>query len=225
MAEVYRVEGFVAQIAGHGFIALFRAPIACEDHVLRALRAAFNLRQASTQLISPWSIRPNLAFNLHMALHTGPILVDHLDSTLPGQALAQGLTCQIAMHIQQQIAIAKLDNMIFVSEAVRQQAPGFFEFIDYASLTVPMVGQPMRVSTCPGPLSVRCRLDVSLARQHTVFCGRQHEMTLLRALWERACKAEGQVICLIGEAGIGKSRLAYEYRQSLDHVRLLTIQA
>lgn len=64
-----------------------------------------------------------------------------------------------------------------------------------------------------------------MAHQPTVFCGRDGEMAMLHSLWSRAHRAEGQVVCLIGEAGIGKSRLAYEFRQSLHDARLLTMRA
>lgn len=223
--EVYRFEGCVPQVAGHGFIALFGAPIACEDHVLRALHAAFGLQRALKHIEPRWKPKPHhdLSLGLHIALHTGPVTIGPIGSDLNVQALTQGTTCQIAMHIQQQTAA--VNQRIVASDAVRQQAAGFFEFVDDDRLTLPMVRQPVPISTCTEPLSAGSRLEVSLARQHTAFCGRSDEMTRLRTLWMRVCNAEGQVVCLIGEAGIGKSRLAYEFRQTLRHARLLTIQA
>lgn len=199
--EVYRFEGCVPQVAGHGFIALFGAPIACEDHVLRALHAAFGLQRALKHIEPRWKPKPHhdLSLGLHIALHTGPVTIGPIGSDLNVQALTQGTTCQIAMHIQQQTAA--VNQRIVASDAVRQQAAGFFEFVDDDRLTLPMVRQPVPISTCTEPLSAGSRLEVSLARQHTAFCGRSDEMTRLRTLWMRVCNAEGQVVCLIGEAG------------------------
>ena len=224
VTEVYRVEGFVPQIAGHGFIALFGAPTACEDHVLRALHAAFGLRRALTQM-GRQPPHQDLSITLHVVLHTGLVTVGNIDSDSQMQALTQGTTCQFAMQLHQLTAAETLDQAIIVSDAVRQQAAGCFEFLDHAPLSLPLAPQPISVSTCIGALSASSRLEASLTRQHTAFYGRGDEMVMLHRLWERAINAEGQVVCLVGEAGIGKSRLAYEYRQTLCNARLLTMQA
>jgi predicted ATPase len=116
------------------------------------------------------------------------------------------------------------EGSIYVSEAVRQQAEGFFRFNDTGACTVPGLAQPVRVYECTGVGQVTSRLAAALRRRVSQFVGREGEMALLHTLWTKACHGQGQVACLFGEAGIGKSRLAFEARDTLTGGRLLEAQ-
>jgi DNA-binding winged helix-turn-helix (wHTH) protein len=133
---------------------------------------------------------------------------------------AQGFTTHLADRLQR---LAR-EGSIYVSEAVRQQAEGFFRFNDVGAYTVPGIAQPVRVYECAGVGQVTSRLAAALRRRVSQFVGREREMTLLRALWTRTCHGQGQVVCLFGEAGVGKSRLAFEAQDILTGGRLLEAQ-
>src|SRR4029453_13683671 len=113
---------------------------------------------------------------------------------------------------------------IYVSEAVRQQAEGFFRFNDVGAYTVPGIAQPARVYECTGVGQVTSRLAAVLRRRVSQFVGREREMTLLRALWTRTCPGQGRGGCFFGGAGVGKSRLAFEAQDTLTGGRLLEAQ-
>jgi hypothetical protein len=148
---------------------------------------------------------------LRIGLHMGLVVVGKIGDDLRMDYTAQGFTSHLADRLQK---LAR-GGSIYVSEAVRQQAEGFFRFNDVGAYTVPGIAQPVRLYECPGVSQVTSRLAAALRRRVSQFVGREREMLLLRALWTRACHGQGQVVCLFGEAGIGKSRLAFEARDTL----------
>jgi class 3 adenylate cyclase len=206
LAEVHRVEGTVNQFTGDGIMALFDAPLAQEDHVIRALHAALGIQRAFAAYAEELRRLQGISVALRIGLHTGLVVVGKIGDDLRMDYTAQGFTTYLADRLQR---LAR-DGSIYVSEAVRQQAEGFFRFNDVGAYTVPGIAQPVRVYECAGVGQVTSRLAAALRRRVSQFVGREREMTLLRALWTRACHGQGQVVCLFGEAGIGKSRLAFD---------------
>ena len=220
LAEVHRVEGSVNQFTGDGIMALFGAPLAQEDHVIRALHAALGIQRAFAIYAEELRRLRGISVALRIGLHTGLVVVGKIGDDLRMDYTAQGFTTHLADRLQR---LAR-EGSIYVSEAVRQQAEGFFRFNDVGAYTVPGIAQPVRVYECRGVGQVTSRLAAALRRRVSQFVGREREMTLLRALWTRTCHGQGQVVCLFGEAGIGKSRLAFEARDTLTGGRLLEAQ-
>jgi class 3 adenylate cyclase/DNA-binding winged helix-turn-helix (wHTH) protein len=221
VAEVHRVEGFVTQVAGDGFIAIFGAPLACEDHVVRALHAALGLQRAFAAYAAELQQTYHVSLTLRLGVHTGPLVVSAISDDLQLFYTTPGVTFRIATGLQH---LAQ-DGTIAVSQAVQQQAAGFFQFAALGLQTFPDVAEPVSAYACTGPAAVASRLEAALARHYTPFHGRTQELALLETCWTRVCRSEGQVVCLLGEAGIGKSRLAYEFQQHLGGVvRRLTAQ-
>ena len=220
LAEVHRVEGSVNQFTGDGIMALFGAPLAQEDHVIRALHAALGIQRAFATYAEELRRLQGISVALRIGLHTGLVVVGKIGDDLRMDYTAQGFTTHLADRLQR---LAR-EGSIYVSEAVRQQAEGFFRFNDVGAYTVPGIAQPVRVYECTGVGQVTSRLAAALRRRVSQFVGREREMALLRALWTRVCHGQGQVVCLFGEAGIGKSRLAFEARDTLTGGRLLEAQ-
>jgi predicted ATPase len=131
-----------------------------------------------------------------------------------------GATFRLAAGLQQ-VAPA---GAIAVSAAVQKQGMGFFRFDELGPQTLPEVIEPVHVYACTEVAPVVSRLEAALTQQRTIFHGRAQELALLEACWTRVCRGEGQVVCLVGEAGIGKSRLVYECQQRLGPERQLTAQ-
>jgi class 3 adenylate cyclase/tetratricopeptide (TPR) repeat protein len=219
-AEVQRVEGLVSQVTGEELIALFGAPIAQEDHAVRALHAALGMQRAFAALAAelPGSQAGSLA--LRLGMHSGPVLVTAMGDDERLHYAAEGFAVHLARRLQEHAA----DGTIYVSEAVRQQAAGFFHFDDLGAFTLPEVAQPVRVYTCTLVERASSRLEAFLQRHTSMFLGREREMELLDTLWSRVRRGQGQVVCLVGEAGVGKSRLAYEFQRTLIDARTLQAQ-
>jgi hypothetical protein len=104
------------------------------------------------------------------------------------------------------------DGTIYVSDVVRRQTEGFFRFKDLGACTLPDIVQPVRVNACAGVNHVSTHLEAFLGRHRAAFLGREREIGLLNTLWTNVRSGRGQVTCLFGVAGIGKSRLAYEFQ-------------
>jgi AAA ATPase domain len=133
---------------------------------------------------------------------------------------AQGFATHLASILQE----LPSGGAIYVSETVRQQAAGSFCFNDLGEFTLSEVAQSMRIYECTGEDRANLRLEALLCRHVSAFLGREHEMALLNALWTRAHHGQGQVLYFFGEAGVGKSRLAYEFQRTLTEARTLQAQ-
>ena len=198
-------------------MALFGAPLAHEDHVIRALHAALGIQRVFATYAEELRRLRGMSVALRIGVHTGLVVVGKIGDDLRMDYTAQGFTTHLADRLQRLAP----EGSVYVSEAVRQQAEGFFRFNDMGACTVPGIAQPVRVYECTGVGQVTSRLAAALRRRVSQFVGREGEMALLHALWTKACHGQGQVVCLFGEAGIGKSRLAFEARDILTGGRLL----
>ena len=205
LAEVHRVEGTVNQFTGDGIMAL---------HAALGIQRAFAAYAAELRRLRGISVA------LRIGLHTGLVVVGKIGDDLRMDYTAQGFTTHLANRLQ---GLAR-EGSIYVSEAVRQQAEGLFRFNDVGACTVAGIAQPVRVYACTGVGQATSRLAAALRRRVSQFVGREREMALLHELWTRACHGQGQAVCLFGEAGIGKSRLAFEARDTLTGGRLLEAQ-
>ena len=221
VTEVHRVEGFVSQVTQHGFTALFGAPLACEDHAVRVLHAALGMQRAFAAYVATLPQPVGLALTLRLGVHTGPVEVSAISPDLQLAYTAPGATIEVATGLQK----LRRDGAIVLSATVQQQAMGFFRFTTIGTHRLPELAEAVDVALCEGVAPVTSRLEGSLARQHTAFQGRTQELALLQTCWARACQGMGQVVCLVGEAGIGKSRLAYECRQAFGAARWHSVQA
>jgi class 3 adenylate cyclase len=210
--EVQRLGGYVTRCTGEHLIALFGAPMAQEDHVVRALHAALGLQRALAAYTDELRHARAITLDLGMGLHAGTaVLGTRVTNALPADT-AYGFTIHLAERLQ---ALAT-GGGIYVSAAVWQQAVGFFRFEDRGACALPEIAQPVQVYACTGVAQGTSRLEAFLHRQRSTFLGRERDMDLLSTLWARARRGQGQVVILFGEAGVGKSRLAYEFPAHRD---------
>jgi len=190
-------------------------------HVLRALHAALGLQRAFTDYGAEVQQTLGVPLTLRLGGHTGPWVFNAPSVALQVTYTASGATLEVATALQQLAP----RSTIAVSAAIHEAAAGFFRFTAMGTHTLPELAVPVDVYTCDGVGSMTSRLAGALARQHTAFHGRQQELALLQAYWARVCRGAGQVVCLVGKAGVGKSRLAYECQQRLADAHWLTVQA
>ncbi len=208
---VHRWEGTVNQFAGDGIMALFGAPIAHEDHARRALHAALEIQRALAEYAAALRRDKGLAFQVRLGLNSGPVVVGAIGDDLRMDYTAQGLTTNLAARMQQ----AADPGAILVAALTYRLGEGYFRFRPLGPMRVRGVSEPVEGYVLEGEGTVISRLEASLRRGVSPFRGREAELLALGGCWDLALQRQGQAVCLVGEPGIGKSRLAYEFRRSL----------
>jgi adenylate cyclase len=124
---------------------------------------------------------------------------------------AQGETVNLAARLQ----AAAPPGGVLISEATHRLVAGFFVTRDDGLRSLKGFTEPVRVHLVAGQRSRRARFDVAVERGLTPLVGRARSLAFLGDCWERATKGQGQVVSIVGDAGVGKSRLAYEFRRGL----------
>jgi class 3 adenylate cyclase len=208
---VHRWEGTVNQFTGDGIMALFGAPIAHEDHARRALHAALDIQRGFAEYAAALRREKGLSFQARLGLNSGPVVVGAIGDDLRMDYTAQGLTTNLAARMQQ----AADPGAVMVAAPTYRLGEGYFRFRPLGPLRVRGVSDPVEAYVLEGEGTVVSRLEASLRRGVSPFRGREAELLALGECWERVVKGQGEAICLVGEPGIGKSRLAYEVQRSL----------
>ncbi len=205
MDAVHRFEGTVNQVLGDGIMALFGAPIAHEDHALRACYAALAMQAAMQPTTEEVRHTRGLELRMRVGLNSGEVVVRAIGNDLHMDYSAVGETTVLAARMEQTATPGSIrltpSTLGLVEGLVRVNALG----------PVPVKGleEPVEVFELVGASPLRRRLQAAAAQGLTRFVGRQHE---LDALYQALAQAgHGQVVALVGEAGVGKSRLAYEF--------------
>jgi len=208
--EVHRYEGTIAQFLGDGVLALFGAPIAHEDAPQRALHAALGIRERLTEYAL--KLKPKgIEFNMRLGLNTGLVIVGKIGDNLTMEYTAMGDTVNLASRMQ---SLAQ-PGTIFVSESTYRLTEGYFDFRPLGEVEVKGKKQPVKAYELLGLGQAKTRLGVSVARGLTPFVGRKKELGHLMDCYEQAKKGQGQVVGIVGEAGVGKSRLLLQLRETL----------
>jgi class 3 adenylate cyclase len=211
LAEVHRYEGTVNQFLGDGIMALFGAPIAHEDHARRAVHAALGIRKALEGEREALPGRRGVAFQLRQGLNTGLVVVGSIGNDLRMDYTAIGDTTNVAARLQQ----AAEPGRILISETTQRLVHGHFETRTVGDLRVKGKAEAVRGWEVLSARGDRTRLDIAAERGLTPFIGRARELRLLSECFEKASAGQGQVAFLVGEPGIGKSRLLLEFRRHL----------
>jgi class 3 adenylate cyclase len=210
---VERFEGFVDKFTGDGIMALFGAPIAHEDHAQRACYAALHLRDRLRQYADELRVAPGLNFSFRLGLNSGEVIVGSIGER--GDAggnvrmdyTAQGRTVGLAQRMEQ---LAPADS-IALSEHTQKAVDGFFALRSLGPVQIKGAREPVGVFVLEGVGVHRTRLDTSRARGLSRFVGRSDEMKALESALARSLEGTGRVAAVVGEAGVGKSRLCAEF--------------
>ncbi len=213
MAEaVHRYEGTVAQFRGDGIMALFGAPIAHEDTARRGIAAALAMRESLQAYERELRDRGAKAFTYRIGLNTGPVIVGKIGDDLSMDYTAIGDTVNLASRMEQWAPPGK----IYITDATRRMAPGYFEFSDLGTLEVKGKAELVQAWEVERERSSRTRLDAAVDHGLTPYVGREHQSSILHGHLDQAKAGQGQVVFVSGDAGIGKSRLLLEFQRSLD---------
>jgi len=206
---VRRFEGTVDKFTGDGIMVLFGAPVAHEDHAQRACYAALHLQRELASYGAELRRTEGLNFSVRMGLNSGEVVVGAIGEDLELDYTAIGHTVGLAQRMEQ---LAE-PGQAYLAHETASIVEGYLALRDLGDFDVKGVGDPVRVHELTGVGAARGRLDISRKRGFSKFVGRQEEIRTLETAQERAANGRGQVIGLVGEAGVGKSRLCHEFAQ------------
>jgi class 3 adenylate cyclase/tetratricopeptide (TPR) repeat protein len=207
MAAVHRYEGTVNQVMGDGIMALFGAPIAHEDHAVRACYAALAMQEAVGQYAEGVRRQQGLDVQMRIGLHSGEVVVRAIRSDLHMDYSAVGQTTPLAARMEQ----LATPGSIRLTAATLRLVEGLVRVTVLGPVPVKGLAEPVEMFELVGASAIRQRLQAAVAQGLTRFVGREMEIGTLRDTLERAGAGYGQVVALVGEAGVGKSRLVYEF--------------
>ena len=208
---VHRWEGTVNQFTGDGIMALFGAPLAHEDHAQRALAASLEIQRGFGDYGARLRRDKGLSIQVRLGLNSGPVVVGAIGDDLRMDYTAQGLTTNLAARMQQ----AADPGTILVADSTYRLAEGYFQFRALGPMRLRGVPEPVETYALESEGTVVSRLEASFRRGISPFKGREAELRAIGESWQRAHAGAGEALCLVGEPGIGKSRLAYEFQRSL----------
>jgi predicted ATPase/class 3 adenylate cyclase len=210
MNSVHRYEGTVNQVLGDGIMALFGAPISHEDHALRACYAALAMQTAMNEYTNEVRQTHGSELRIRVGLNSGEVVVRTIGNDLHMDYSAVGSTTHMAARMEQ-IAIP---GTIRLTGHTFRLVEGFVKVNPLGPIPVKGVTEPAEVFELVGASTIRRRLQAAAARGLTRFVGRGKEIEELSQVLELAEAGHGQVIAAVGEAGVGKSRLVYEFIRS-----------
>jgi class 3 adenylate cyclase len=211
--KVHDYEGTVNEMTGDGIMALFGAPIALEDASQRAIRSSLAIHREmakfSDKLKQEKKDIPPLI--MRIGIHTGPVVVGTLGNDLRVEFKAVGDTVNLASRVES----LAVPGATYVTDETFKITEGLFRFEALGQKQVKGKEAPVNVYRVIAPSTRRSRFDVSAERGLTPFVGRERELELLVEGFERSKDGRGQAFSIISEAGVGKSRLLYEFRKAV----------
>jgi class 3 adenylate cyclase/tetratricopeptide (TPR) repeat protein len=210
MEAVHGYEGTVNQVMGDGIMALFGAPLAHEDHAVRACYAALRMQESVKRYSEGVRRTEGIPIQVRVGLNSGEVVVRSIGSDLKMDYTAVGQTTHLAARMEQ---MATPGSVLMTPEALRL-AEGFVQVKPLGPVTVKGLTEPLEVYEVNGVGATRSRLQAAAARGFTRFVGRDKEIEQLRTALERASSSHGQVVAVVGEPGLGKSRLFHEFTHS-----------
>jgi class 3 adenylate cyclase/tetratricopeptide (TPR) repeat protein len=210
MEAVHRYEGTVNQVMGDGIMALFGAPLAHEDHAVRACYAALRMQESVKKYADEVRRSHAAVVKIRVGLNSGEVVVRAIGSDLHMDYTAVGQTTHLAARMEQ---IADPGAIVITPETLAL-AEGFIAVKSLGPISVKGLADSVEVYEVTGAGPARTRLQASSRRGLTRFVGRDAELKQLRRAQQLAGNGHGQVAAIIGEAGVGKSRLVYEFTHS-----------
>jgi class 3 adenylate cyclase/tetratricopeptide (TPR) repeat protein len=208
MDEIHKYEGTINQFTGDGVMALFGAPVAHEDHAQRACYAALSIQYALTDYCEKLKKTCDIDFKMRIGLNSGPVVVGAIGDDLRMDYTAIGDTINLASRMES----SAQPSAILVSGHTQRLARDFFTFSSLGPIQVKGKEAPQDAYVLVSASEVRTRLEASAVSGLTRFVGRRKEMETLHEALEKARSGQGQVVGIVGEAGVGKSRIIFEMR-------------
>ncbi|UCF85458.1 MAG: zinc-ribbon domain-containing protein [Desulfobacteraceae bacterium] len=212
MDEIHRYEGTINQFTGDGVMALFGAPVAHEDHAQRACYAALAIQKVMIEYGTKMKENTGVEFKIRIGINSGPVIVGAIADDLRMDYTAVGDTTNLAARIQQ----SARPGEVWLTKYTQNIIGGFFQVESVGDLELKGKAEPQPTYRLVAEhKKVRTRFEAGLAKGITKLVGRRPEMEILKTAWERAKSGEARVVDVVGEAGVGKSRLSYEFQNRI----------
>ena len=210
MEAVHRYEGTVNQVMGDGIMALFGAPVAHEDHAVRACYAALQMQESVARYAETLRRMEGVGAHIRVGLNSGEVVVRSVGSDLRMDYSAVGQTTHLAARMEQMAA----PGSTFITAGTLRLAEGYVEVRALGPVPIKGLPDPVDIYELTGAAAARTRFQVAAIRGLSRFVGREAEIDQLRRALRQASQGQGQIVAIIGEAGVGKSRLVHELTRS-----------
>jgi class 3 adenylate cyclase/tetratricopeptide (TPR) repeat protein len=218
---VHRYEGTVNRVMGDGIMALFGAPIAHEDHAVRACYAALRMQETVTQYADEVQRTHGVPVTIRVGLNSGEIVICAVGNDLRMDYTVVGQTAHLAARMEQ---MAKPGSVLTTADTL-ELAEGYVTVKPLGPVPVKGLANPVQIYEVTGAGAARTRLEVAAERGLTRFVGRDIELQQLRRVQQLAGQGHGQVVAIVGEAGVGKSRLVREFLNSQHTADWLVLES
>lgn len=210
MDAVHRYEGTVSHALGDGIMALFGAPIAHEDHAVRACYAALALQDGMRRYAEQVRRTHGALVQARVGLNSGEVIVRLISDDLHVDYTAMGPTVHLASRVEQ---LAREGTCLLTADTLRL-VEGYVQVRTIGAVAIKGLDAPAELFELLGTGVARTRLQAAAVRGLTRFVGRQAELVAVHRALERAQPGHGQLVALVGEPGVGKSRLVWEVTHS-----------
>jgi class 3 adenylate cyclase/tetratricopeptide (TPR) repeat protein len=207
MEAVHRYEGTVNQVLGDGVMALFGAPLAHEDHALRACYAALAMQEEMRRYRQKLGQSEETGLHIGIGMNTGEVVVRSIGNDLNIDYSALGHTTHLAARMQELAG----PGIALISSTTLRQVEGFIQVKALGTVQAKGISRPIEAYEITGATSARTRIQAGAARGLTPLVGRRAEIELCKRLVEQVSSGRGQILAMVGEPGMGKSRLVHEF--------------
>jgi class 3 adenylate cyclase/tetratricopeptide (TPR) repeat protein len=206
---VHRYDGYIVQSTGDGIFALFGAPIAHEDHPQRALYAALRMQEEMRRYAERLRSDGKPPLQVRIGANTGEVVVRSIRTgELHAEYTPIGHSTSLAARMQ---VLAPIGSIAITGD-MQKLVEGYFQTKALGPTRVKGVSEPINVYEVVGLGPLRTRLQVAARRGLTRFVGREAELAQMRRALESARDGHGQLVAAMGEPGVGKSRLFFEFK-------------
>jgi len=221
LKEIHRFEGTVNQFLGDGFMALFGAPIAHEDHAIRAVHSALAIQRAMAGYSEELKKGKDMDFKIRVGINTGTVVVGNIGDDLKMDYTALGDTVNLASRMEQ---MAK-PGSITIAEDTYKMAKDYFKFEPLGPIRIKGKKKLVKAyKVIESKEEEITRIEISKEQGFTKFIGREREIEVLKDSFIKSKEGLGQVVTIVGDAGIGKSRLLYEFENLLEDENILYLE-
>ena len=221
MEAVYHHEGTINQVMGDGIMALFGAPLALEDHAIRACHAALRMQDNIKTHADEILRTEGVPLKIRVGINSGEVIVRSIGSDLHMNYTAMGLTTHLAARMEQVAA----PGSIFVTARTLRLVEGYVVVRSLGALHLKGITEPVESHELLGVIPRRSRLRATPSGDLTPFAGRAVEMRLLRQALDQVKAGQGQVVAIVGQPGAGKSRVIHEFVHSEASAGLRVLEA
>jgi predicted ATPase/class 3 adenylate cyclase len=212
MDEIHKYEGTINQFTGDGVMALFGAPVSHEDHAQRGCYAALSIQKAMADYGAKIENDTGVDFKMRIGLNSGQVIVGAIGDDLRMDYTAVGQTTNLAARME---SIAK-PGAVMVTGDTHKLTRDYFEFESQGQVEVKGKEEPQDAFQLLRAGDVETRFAASVAKGLTKFVGRKNSIASLMEAYEKVRAGSGQVVGIVGEAGVGKSRLLLEFKSHIE---------